>query len=114
MTGTTKKTMESHVEILNEAYRSIAKTIGKLSRFETRLAAYCKLVKLYSGTLHKNYYPAILSKGFRSLDKRPHVPVNDEPPELTDFEWSKIHADLAYNVKMAQEAEKPDANDVSN
>ena len=49
-------------------------------------------------------------EGFNNLSKRPHVPADDHCPELTDFEWGRIHSDLAHNVEMAK-SYNPDDED---
>ena len=107
--------MISHAQVLNDAYRNIMGFVGQFREFNDRVAAYSKMVKLYGGMLFSNYYPVILSTGFQNLSRRPHVPANDEPPELTDFEWSKIKADLAHNVAVAKTCtfDKEDESNVS-
>ena len=73
------------------------------------------MVKYIMGHLFNDYYPVLLNKGFQSLlEKRPHVPYDNDAPEMTDFEWGKLKDDLKHNVEMAEQAiDNPDDEDVN-
>ena len=106
--------MTSHANIMNEAYRAVMRTTGQFGKMDDRIAAYAKLVKLYSGFLFADYYPVLLGRGFEHMSKRPHVPHKEDLPELTDFEWSRMKRDLAHNIEMAQQAQfENEEDDVS-
>ena len=107
--------MAAHADMLNESYRVIMRTVGQFSSDSNRINVYSKMVKMYGGVLFSNYYPVLLDRGFSDMSKRPHVPHNDDLPELTEFEWGRIKNDLAHNLAMAKEAKfSKEGENVSN